>query len=118
MSMRSNSIYLPVEPAFSGNCHCRDCQRSSGGSLTPAMFFPETAVEAECGFPVALLLAAQIALVDAAAASAEQFACDALAITEPFCARTGYESRCWRTAAASCAGSHSFGRAIGDTRAV
>lgn len=31
-------------PAFSGNCHCRDCQRSSGGAFTPAMFFPDSAV--------------------------------------------------------------------------
>ncbi|MDW5415259.1 GFA family protein [Iodobacter sp. CM08] len=32
------------EPAFSGNCHCKDCQRSSGGSFTPAMFFAEASV--------------------------------------------------------------------------
>lgn len=33
------------EPVFSGNCHCRDCQRTSGGAFTPAMFFPEAAVK-------------------------------------------------------------------------
>jgi hypothetical protein len=32
------------EPAFSGNCHCRDCQRSSGGAYTPALFMPEESV--------------------------------------------------------------------------
>lgn len=26
------------EPVFSGNCHCRDCQRTSGGAYTPALF--------------------------------------------------------------------------------
>lgn len=26
------------ESIFSGNCHCRDCQRSSGGAFTPALF--------------------------------------------------------------------------------
>jgi hypothetical protein len=31
-------------PIFSGNCHCRDCQRSSGGAYTPAIFMPEEAV--------------------------------------------------------------------------
>ncbi|PRC91982.1 GFA family protein [Solimicrobium silvestre] len=29
------------EPVFSGNCHCRDCQRSSGSAFTPALFVPE-----------------------------------------------------------------------------
>jgi hypothetical protein len=33
-----------AEPVFSGNCHCRDCQRSSGGAFAPAMYFPEPAV--------------------------------------------------------------------------
>jgi hypothetical protein len=32
------------EPQFSGNCHCKDCQRASGGSFTPAMMFPRAAV--------------------------------------------------------------------------
>ncbi|MDN4059763.1 GFA family protein [Massilia sp. YIM B02769] len=27
-----------AEPVFSGNCHCRDCQRSSGSAFTPAIF--------------------------------------------------------------------------------
>jgi hypothetical protein len=34
-----------AEPAFSGNCHCKDCQRSSGGPFIPAMLFPVSAVE-------------------------------------------------------------------------
>lgn len=33
-----------VEPLFAGNCHCRDCQRSSGSAYVPAILFPETAV--------------------------------------------------------------------------
>ena len=33
------------DPVFSGNCHCKDCQRSSGSAFTPAMIFPEAAVE-------------------------------------------------------------------------
>ncbi len=31
-------------PTFAGNCHCKDCQRSSGGPYTPAMFFRASAV--------------------------------------------------------------------------
>ena len=30
-----------VEPLFSGNCHCSDCQRTSGGAFIPVMIFPE-----------------------------------------------------------------------------
>ncbi len=33
-----------VEPLFSGNCHCKDCQRSSGGAYIPAIIFPEADV--------------------------------------------------------------------------
>ncbi|WP_081919496.1 GFA family protein [Acidithiobacillus ferrivorans] len=29
---------------FSVNCHCRDCQRTSGGAYTPALFVPETSI--------------------------------------------------------------------------
>ena len=29
------------EPVFTGNCHCKDCQRSSGSAFIPAMVFPE-----------------------------------------------------------------------------
>ena len=32
------------EPAFSGNCHCADCRRVSGGAFAPAMMFPEGAL--------------------------------------------------------------------------
>ena len=32
---------VDVEPAFSGNCHCKDCQRSSGSAFIPAMIFAE-----------------------------------------------------------------------------
>ena len=34
-----------AEPLFSGNCHCRDCQRTSGGAFAPAMMFPKSAVQ-------------------------------------------------------------------------
>ncbi|MCK9189123.1 GFA family protein [Acidithiobacillus sp.] len=32
---------VDVEPVFTGNCHCKDCQRSSGSAFIPAMIFPE-----------------------------------------------------------------------------
>ena len=33
-----------ADPLFSGNCHCKDCQRTSGGPYTPAMLFPKAAM--------------------------------------------------------------------------
>ena len=33
-----------VDPLFSGNCHCKDCQRASGSAFIPAMVFPEKSV--------------------------------------------------------------------------
>lgn len=33
-----------AEPVFTGNCHCKDCQRVSGGPYIPAMIFPENSV--------------------------------------------------------------------------
>jgi hypothetical protein len=33
-----------AKPVFSGNCHCRDCQKASGSAYTPAMFVAEDAV--------------------------------------------------------------------------
>ena len=35
---------VDVEPVFAGNCHSRDCQRSSGSAFIPAMLFPEKEV--------------------------------------------------------------------------
>ncbi|HEY1057686.1 MAG TPA: GFA family protein [Limnobacter sp.] len=35
------------QPMFMGNCHCRDCQRSSGGAFVPAMLFRDDAVQVE-----------------------------------------------------------------------
>jgi hypothetical protein len=32
------------EPEFTGNCHCRDCQKATGSAYTPELFFKETAV--------------------------------------------------------------------------
>jgi hypothetical protein len=29
---------------FSVNCHCRDCQRTSGGAYTPALLVPESSI--------------------------------------------------------------------------
>jgi hypothetical protein len=34
-------------PMFTGNCHCRDCQRSSGSGFTPALFFLTAAVQVD-----------------------------------------------------------------------
>jgi hypothetical protein len=31
-------------PALAGNCHCRDCQKSSGGPYAPIQFFPESSL--------------------------------------------------------------------------
>jgi hypothetical protein len=33
-----------AEPAFSWNCHCRDCQRASGGAFCPVLYVPRTAL--------------------------------------------------------------------------
>jgi hypothetical protein len=38
------SYSTDVEPLFTGNCHCKDCQRASGGAFVPAMIFPEARV--------------------------------------------------------------------------
>jgi len=38
------SYSVDADPVFSGNCHCKDCQRSSGSAFIPAMVFPEKAV--------------------------------------------------------------------------
>ncbi len=35
------------EPVISGNCHCRDCQRSSGGAYAPTFFVPEQTISIE-----------------------------------------------------------------------
>ncbi|MGH8645188.1 MAG: GFA family protein [Gammaproteobacteria bacterium] len=29
-----------AEPVFAGNCHCRDCQRATGGTFAPLVFVP------------------------------------------------------------------------------
>lgn len=33
-----------VEPVFSANCHCRDCQQLSGGAYMPSLFVPEVTI--------------------------------------------------------------------------
>lgn len=32
-------------PVLEGNCHCRDCQKSSGGPYAPTLFFPVNSIE-------------------------------------------------------------------------
>src|SRR6185503_3224450 len=34
-----------AEPIFMGNCHCRDCQRSSGGAYEPDIGLPAGALK-------------------------------------------------------------------------
>jgi hypothetical protein len=34
-----------AEPLFTGNCHCRDCQKSTGGAYVPAFAVPAQAVK-------------------------------------------------------------------------
>lgn len=38
------SYSVNIDPVFSGNCHCKDCQRSSGSAFIPAMIFPDKSV--------------------------------------------------------------------------
>lgn len=33
-----------AEPLFAGNCHCRDCQKATGGAYVPAFAVPVNAV--------------------------------------------------------------------------
>lgn len=40
---------VDVEPVLTGNCHCKDCQRSSGSAFIPAMIFPEQDVTVSGG---------------------------------------------------------------------
>ena len=35
------SYSAAAEPLFAGNCHCKDCQRSSGSAYIPAIIFHE-----------------------------------------------------------------------------
>ena len=34
-----------AEPLFTGNCHCRECQKATGGAYTPALAVPVNAVK-------------------------------------------------------------------------
>jgi hypothetical protein len=34
-----------AEPVLMGNCHCRDCQRASGGAYTSVLGLPQNAVK-------------------------------------------------------------------------
>lgn len=36
-----------IEPVITGNCHCRDCQRSSGSAYAPVFFVPVAALAIE-----------------------------------------------------------------------
>ena len=33
-----------ADPVFSWNCHCRDCQRASGGAFCPVLYVPKAAL--------------------------------------------------------------------------
>jgi len=33
-----------ADPVISGNCHCKDCQKSSGGAYAPVFFVPEKTI--------------------------------------------------------------------------
>ncbi len=34
-----------AEPVMTGNCHCRDCQKASGGAFSPALAVPTVALK-------------------------------------------------------------------------
>lgn len=34
-----------ADPLFAGNCHCRECQKATGGAYTPALAVPVNAVK-------------------------------------------------------------------------
>jgi hypothetical protein len=34
-----------TEPVMAGNCHCRDCQRTSGSGYSPTFFVPSNGIE-------------------------------------------------------------------------
>jgi hypothetical protein len=36
-----------AKPAFSWNCHCRDCQRASGSAFCAVMYVPRSALKVE-----------------------------------------------------------------------
>ena len=38
------SYSVDEEPLFTGNCHCKDCQRASGSAYIPAIIFQENDV--------------------------------------------------------------------------
>ena len=35
---------ISAAPVIAGNCHCKDCQRSSGSAYAPTFFVPEQAI--------------------------------------------------------------------------
>lgn len=36
-----------AEPVVSGNCHCRDCQKSSGSAYAPTLFVPAQSISVQ-----------------------------------------------------------------------
>jgi len=47
-----------VEPLFSLNCHCRDCQRETGSAFAPVLGVPNTAFIVTRGSPQYVALTA------------------------------------------------------------
>src|SRR5262245_61457097 len=45
MSVRSSRYECSAEPFATVNCHCRDCQRSSGGAFVPGLFVTQGALK-------------------------------------------------------------------------
>ena len=47
-----------TQPVIEGNCHCRDCQKSSGSAFAPTFFVPENSISRTAELNVERLLLA------------------------------------------------------------
>jgi hypothetical protein len=50
-----------AEPIVMFNCHCRDCQKTTGGSYTPVMYVPASAFKITKGTPTYYKTASEMA---------------------------------------------------------